>query len=143
MVVGTPLLGLLVAVPPVVVAVVGAVVAGVLFLPSGGGGSVTLAVIGGLAFSLLLIPVLGTLTCALAVFVATGLVGALWLGRAGRVAAWAAVLAAEAELAWKPEPCVGCGACVEACPHGARGAPGLPDRDRCRRCFARRMRMSS
>ncbi len=44
--------------------------------------------------------------------------------------------AAEAELAWKPEPCVGCGACVGACPHGARQAPGLPDRDHCQRCFA-------
>jgi len=44
--------------------------------------------------------------------------------------------AAAAELAFKDHLCVGCGGCVEACPHGAREAPGLPDRDRCQRCFA-------
>ena len=44
--------------------------------------------------------------------------------------------AADPELAFKAHHCVGCGACVEACPHGARGEPGLPDRDVCQRCFA-------
>lgn len=42
----------------------------------------------------------------------------------------------EAQLAFKAHDCVGCQRCVEACPHGARVAPGLPAHDRCRRCFA-------
>ena len=43
---------------------------------------------------------------------------------------------AEAQLGFKAHVCIGCRSCVQACPHGAREAPGLPAQDRCRRCFA-------
>jgi len=42
----------------------------------------------------------------------------------------------EPQLAFKEHLCIGCGKCVEACEHGARKRPGLPDNARCQRCFA-------
>ncbi len=43
---------------------------------------------------------------------------------------------AQAELGFKPELCIDCRACVAACVHGARQAPGLVEGTSCRGCFA-------
>ncbi len=42
---------------------------------------------------------------------------------------------AQAEIAFKAHLCIGCGTCVDACPHGALAEIGRRDAERCRLCF--------